>query len=434
MIKGFSRLSKYEKQQIILDTYLKNVKPEIFKNVKLSSSTMEQLVESFSENVISIFPFPYSIAPNFLIDQKEYLIPFVTEESSVVAAAAKSAKFWYERGGFKTQIIGNVKSGHIHFKSNIASDLLRTKIKEWEADLLASVDEVDAKMKARGGGIQCLSFIDRTKDLQDFFQIELDFITCNAMGANYMNSCLEGIANKLSELIEADTELKDKSFKILMAILSNYSPKNAVKVWVEWPINELDDGKLGMSSEQFAHKFVDAVRIAEIDVSRAVTHNKGFYNGLDAVALATGNDWRAIEANGHAYASRNGQYSSLSHAEIKNGKFYFEATIPLQVGTVGGITALHPFAQLSLDILNQPNAEDLMKVMAVAGLASNFSAVKALITTGIQKGHMKMHLSNILEGLNANNEEKELAREYFKDRTISNAGVEGFLRRKKNLE
>lgn len=432
MIKGFSKLLQEEKQSLVLKQLSDSIDSEVFEKLRLGDQILEELIQGFSENVISIFPFPFSIVPNFLIDNKEYLVPFVTEESSVVAAAAKAAKYWYERGGFKSQIIGTTKTGHVHFKTNLDKNILEKKILAWEKELLQSVYEIDKKMIARGGGIQHLELIDKTSDITNYFQLELGFNTCNAMGANYMNSCLEGIAESLQLFFSADSECTQKELNVIMCILSNYSPQNAVRVWVECDIESLDDGKLGMTSSEFAHKFTEAVKIAEADVSRAVTHNKGLYNGVDSVVLATGNDWRAIEANGHAYASRDGQYRSLSHAEILNNQFRFELTIPLQVGTVGGITALHPLTKLSMEIMGKPNANDLMKIMASAGLASNFAAVRALTTTGIQKGHMKMHLNNLLASFNATRDEIELSKKFFADKTISNSAVEQFITELRN--
>lgn len=427
MINGFSQLSRREKQDFVLRKLANSGDTTLFKKLKIEDQLLEELIESFSENVITTFPFPFSVAPNFLIDSKEYLVPFVTEESSVVAAAAKAAKFWCKRGGFHSKLIGNTKTGHIHFKCNLSNSVLLQKITGWNKQLLESVKGINQKMISRGGGIQYIRLIDKNKALENYYQIEIGFNTCDAMGANYINSCLEEIATKLSALIFADEDTKTASFEIIMSILSNYSPKNAVKVWVEADIDGLDDGKLGMESAHFAHKFVEAVKIAEVDVSRAVTHNKGIFNGVDSVALATGNDWRAIEANGHAFASSDGQYRSLSHAAINNNIFKFELTLPLQVGTVGGITSLHPLTKLSLEILGNPSATELMKIMASAGLASNFAAVRALTTTGIQKGHMKMHLNNLLIGLEATDEEKKKAGKHFIDKAISNSTVEKFL-------
>jgi hydroxymethylglutaryl-CoA reductase len=169
----------------------------------------------------------------------------------------------------------------------------------------------------------------------------------------------------------------------------------------------------------YAEKFVQAVRIAQVEPYRAVTHNKGIMNGIDAVVLATGNDFRAIAAGAHAYAAKSGKYRSLTDARIENGVFYFWIEIPLALGTVGGLTKLHPLAKLSLEILGQPSARELMQIVAVAGLAQNFAALKALTTTGIQQGHMKMHLMNILNQLEANVSEKNVLSLQFQQKTVS---------------
>ena len=179
--------------------------------------------------------------------------------------------------------------------------------------------------------------------------------------------------------------------------------------------------------EVFARKFTKAVRIAEIDVNRATTHNKGIFNGIDAVILATGNDFRATEACGHSYAARNGKYESLTHVGVKDGKFRFWMDIPLAVGTVGGLTNLHPLAKTSLEMLGSPNAEELMQIIASIGLAQNFAAVSSLVTTGIQKGHMKMHLMNILNHLEANESERKLAKEKFCNDIISFTKVRDYI-------
>jgi hydroxymethylglutaryl-CoA reductase len=178
---------------------------------------------------------------------------------------------------------------------------------------------------------------------------------------------------------------------------------------------------------EFAEKFVRAVQIAEIEPYRAVTHNKGIMNGVDAVVLASGNDFRAVEAGAHAYASRNGKYSSLSHAKIENGIFSFWLEIPLALGTVGGLTSLHPLVKLNLEILEKPSAQQLMQVVAAVGLAQNFAALRSLTTKGIQEGHMKMHLNNILNQYHATGEERIKVLEYFKDTTISHASVAEYL-------
>jgi hydroxymethylglutaryl-CoA reductase len=187
-----------------------------------------------------------------------------------------------------------------------------------------------------------------------------------------------------------------------------------------------------MSPEEFASKFARAIRISKIDVTRATTHNKGIFNGIDAVVIATGNDFRAVEACGHAYAARDGQYRGLSDVKIEDGKFTFSLEIPLSVGTVGGLTSLHPIAKLSLGMLGEPNAQELMKVIATIGLAQNFGAVRSLVTSGIQKGHMKMHLMNILNHLEANHDEREAAKAHFANEIISFKGVREFIGKLRN--
>jgi hydroxymethylglutaryl-CoA reductase len=204
-----------------------------------------------------------------------------------------------------------------------------------------------------------------------------------------------------------------------MSILSNYVPECLVRAEVSCPIDDF----FVENGAYYAQKFVQAVQIANIEPYRAVTHNKGIMNGIDAVILATGNDFRAVAAGAHAYASKSGQYKSLTKAKIENGVFHFWIEIPLSVGTVGGLTKLHPLARLSLEILQQPSAKELMQIVAVAGLAQNFAALKALTTTGIQQGHMKMHIMNILNQMEANVYEKKIIIDKFYGKTVSHSNV-----------
>jgi len=244
------------------------------------------------------------------------------------------------------------------------------------------------------------------------------------MGANFINSCLE----KFAEVLRNNARTTDyfseeeKQLEIVMSILSNYVPECIVKAEVSCPVDQLSDNP-EIKGKDFAEKFIQAIKIAEIEPYRAVTHNKGIMNGIDAVVLATGNDFRAVEAGIHAYASRNGQYTSLTHAKVENDIFHFWMEIPLALGTVGGLTSLHPLVKLALNMLQDPSAEELMKITAVAGLAQNFAAVKSLTTTGIQQGHMKMHLMNILNQQQATEEEKQQMITYFTKNTITHSGV-----------
>ena len=218
---------------------------------------------------------------------------------------------------------------------------------------------------------------------------------------------------------------ENNSPEVVLSILSNYVPECIVRAEVSCPVELM--GVEDIEGEQFAKKFVRAVDIAKIEPRRAVTHNKGIMNGIDAVVVATGNDFRAVEAGVHAYAARLGTYTSLTDAKIENGVFSFWIEIPLALGTVGGLTSLHPLVNFALDLLQKPNAKDLMKIVAVAGLAQNFAAIKSLVTTGIQKGHMKMHLMNMLNQLKATTKEKAKAIAFFSTNQVSHSAVVNFI-------
>lgn len=247
------------------------------------------------------------------------------------------------------------------------------------------------------------------------------------MGANFINTCLEAMKQPLMSYFD---ERNLPEVKIIMAILSNHTPQCLVTCEASCKVEDLTPYAAELSNKEFAQRFQMAMKIAHHNTDRAVTHNKGIYNGVDAIVLATGNDFRAVEAAGHAYAARDGQYRSLSKCEVtEEGQFTLSLTIPLALGTVGGLTRLHPLAALSMEILQNPSAEELMSIAASAGLANNFSAVASLVTTGIQKGHMKLHLSNILTSFNATAEEKSKAEIYFESETVSIQKVREFLKR-----
>ena len=391
--------------------------------------SVQKRFDEFSENTLTNYDLPFGIAPNFLINGKVYSVPMVIEESSVVAAASLGAKFWLERGGFKARVISTNKVGQVHFQWQGNKEKLKSFFADAKETLLNAVSFLTKNMEVRGGGITSLELVDMTDKIENYYQLKLEAETCNAMGANFINSILEEMAKVFKDGIQKDGRFEntEKEVHIIMCILSNYTPDCVVEVSTECPIEEL--GSFGdMPAREFAEKFATAVRIAEIDPNRAVTHNKGIMNGIDSVVIATGNDFRAIEACAHAYAARDGQYRSLSTVSLADDKFKFSMRIPLAVGTVGGLTSLHPLAKTSLAILENPTAPELMQVMAAVGLAQNFGAVKSLVTTGIQKGHMKLHLLNILNQLDAYPEEVEKAKVYFSDKVISFNGVRDFLK------
>jgi hydroxymethylglutaryl-CoA reductase len=364
------------------------------------------------------------IAPNFLINDRYYSVPMVIEESSVVAAAAKSAKYWSTRGGFKATVLNTEKIGQVHFLYKGDSSKLQSFFNAVKPTLIDSTGNITKNMQKRGGGILGLELRDKTSALENYFQLHATFETKDSMGANFINSCLEQLAKTLKEEAQNYTDFNEseKNITVVMSILSNYVPNCIVRAEVSCKVQDLAEKKIE-NPQEFAEKFVQAVRIAEIEPFRAVTHNKGIMNGVDAVVLATGNDFRAVEAGVHAYASRNGQYSSLSHAKIEDGIFTFWMEIPLALGTVGGLTSLHPLVKMALEILGKPSAKELMKVVAVTGLAQNFAALRSLTTTGIQEGHMKMHLNNILNQFEANSEERKAILKHFEKNTVTHAAV-----------
>lgn len=428
LITGFSRLTKDQK----IDLVAGQVKhPEKFAETLRSSwhrePHIQKLYDEFSENTLSNYYFPFGVAPNFLINGRLYMLPLVIEESSVVAAAAGSAKFWAERGGFHSEVVSARKIGQVHFIWKGDDQLLKNAFPGIRSMMMDRTLSITEKMQKRGGGILDIELLNMTHLIPDYYQVKGTFDTRDSMGANFINSCLEEFADILKESVQEDERFDSSQLEIIMSILSNYTPECRVKTWVECELDKHQGFDDSYSDEEFLHRFSLAVEIARVDIHRATTHNKGIFNGIDAVALATGNDFRAMEACGHTWASRDGQYRSLSQVSMTDRKFRFSIDLPLALGTVGGLTNLHPMAKHSLELLGNPGAEELMMIASAAGLANNYAAVKSLVTKGIQKGHMKMHLLNILNSMNASENEKKEAVEYFKHEKVSYSNVSKFL-------
>lgn len=425
-VSGFSKLSKEEKINWIATTYFSNPNEAIqtIKQYWNNDVKLQQLHDEFIENTISNFYLPMGIAPNFLINGRYYSVPMVIEESSVVAAAAKSAKYWSTRGGFKTTVLNSEKIGQVHFIYKGDTQKLEQFFTQIKSKFFTDTESITKNMQNRGGGILTIDLRNKTQELENYFQLHATFETKDSMGANFINSCLEQFAKTLKEEAQGFELFSEaeKNLQIVMSILSNYVPNCIVRAEVSCKVEDLAEKKIENPTE-FAEKFVQAVQIAEIEPFRAVTHNKGIMNGVDAVVLATGNDFRAVEAGVHAYASRNGQYSSLSHATIENGIFTFWLEIPLALGTVGGLTSLHPLVKTALTILGKPTSHELMQLVAATGLAQNFAALRSLTTTGIQEGHMKMHINNILNQFQATKEERITILKHFENKSISHASV-----------
>ena len=429
-ILGFSKKTKDEKIDWLVATYLNNDNnsKNVLKQYWNNDKKIQKLHDGFIENTVSNYYLPFAIAPNFLINKELFAIPMVIEESSVVAAASNTAKFWLERGGFKTEVISTTKNGQIHINFYGDDLAIQTFFSETKSILIESISEIEKNMKKRGGGLLDIILINATDSLEGYYQLHCTFETNDAMGANFINTCLEEIAKTLENTSKLHTDfiLKNTFPEIVMSILSNYVPECLVKAQVSCPVEEMSAN--GMDGKTFVSKFIRAVEIAKIDKRRAVTHNKGIMNGIDAVILATGNDFRSVEAGIHAYASKNGNYTSLTNAKIENGIFIFSIEIPLAIGTIGGLTGLHPLVNFGLSLLQKPSAKKLMQIIAVAGLAQNFAALRSLVTTGIQRGHMKMHLANILNNLAVTQSETEKTLAYFKDHTITHSSVANFIK------
>ena len=426
VFSGFSKFNRAQRLEYIEQhSLLIGSEAPLFNDYLAPEENQQQIYSEMIENYLGNFPLPLGVVTNMVINDEPFIVPFVTEESSVIAAASKAAKFWTERGGFRASVQSMTKKGQVHFTWNGKPHKIKELFPIIREKLFDATLDLTNKMRQRGGGITDIQLIDKTQELPDYYQIDVSFETADAMGANFINTCLERISSILQNINELNSD--ENRFEVIMAILSNYTPDCKVRCWVECPVEMLIGWDKKLSYNVFATKFKQSVDIANIDISRAVTHNKGIFNGVDAVLLATGNDWRSTAASAHAYASKDGKYKGLTTVNLTENTFTYELEIPLAIGTVGGITKIHPVVKNALAILKYPDARKLMMIVAAAGLANNFAAIASLITTGIQAGHMKMHLSNVLNQLNASTIEKESTRNYFSSKVVTYAAVEDYI-------
>ncbi|MEO0734532.1 MAG: hydroxymethylglutaryl-CoA reductase, partial [Bacteroidota bacterium] len=396
-INGFSKLTKAERRQWLADQILPAEQAADLGRFD-TDAKLQDVLDNFSENTVANFPLPFGVAPNFVVNGRTYTVPMVIEESSVVAAASAAAKYWMTRGGFRAEVVAAEKLGQLHFRWSGRPERRAELLNGLCTRVRAQTKNLTARMEARGGGVRGITWKHLPEVAPDCYQLLVRFGTADSMGANFINTVLEAYGNELEAWAADCPELAadERELEVIMAILSNHTPNCLVRAWVRCPIEQMNIPNSGVDAADFARRFRFAVEIARQDPYRAVTHNKGIMNGVDAVVLATGNDFRAIEAACHAFAAQDGQYRSLSRCRIDHDIFHFEVSLPLAIGTVGGLTKLHPLAKTSLEMLGRPGAEELMCVMAATGLAQNFAALRSLVTTGIQRGHMKMHLQNIL--------------------------------------
>ena len=380
---GFSKKSLQERLQILKDYHLLNEdnQTNLEHNHMLPLSTANQM----SENVLATFALPYSFVPDVVVDEQVYQVPFVTEEPSVVAAASFAAKIIKRSGGFKTTIHNRQMIGQVALYQVANIEVAIKNIQNHKQELLELANQAHPSIVNRGGGARDLR-VEWLNDEAEFLVVYLTVDTQEAMGANILNTMLEALKTPLEELTDGES---------LMAILSNYATEALVTATCEIDIRFLSRNK--SEAIDIAKKIVLASQFAKQDPYRASTHNKGIFNGIDAVVLATGNDWRAIEAGAHAYASRNGSYQGLTTWSIKEATQTLcgEITLPLPIATKGGSIGLNPTVEVSFDLLKQPTAKELASIIASIGLAQNFAALKALVSTGIQHGHMKLQAKSL---------------------------------------
>lgn len=355
---------------------------------KLLSLPVE-VADRMIENVITKYELPFGIAMNFVVDGKDWLIPMVTEEPSVVAASSNSGKIVAQSGGFHTEMETRLLIGQIALQNVPNTEEAQVKIKQNEVALLELANAAHPSILNYGGGARKVEVrvlpADKEYDTPEFLVVHLFVDTGEAMGANIVNTMVEALAPYIEELVGGES---------LMNILSNYSTESLVTATCS-----IDPQLLAtrtMDGEAVRDRIVIATKLATIDPYRAVTHNKGVMNGIDAVLVATGNDWRAVEAGVHAYASKSGQYRSLTKwTKAENGHLKGEITLPISVGSVGGTLSIHPTAQLAYRLLGEPSAKELSQLLAAVGLAQNLAAVRALVTEGIQKGHMSLQARSL---------------------------------------
>lgn len=391
--KSYYKKSRQDRIDVLVDQ--EQITSDQAEFLKDGKGLPTEIANNMIENALSTYGLPYGLALNFLINDQEIQIPMVTEEPSVIAAASNGGKIIQQAGGFKSQVNQRLMSGQIAFtglEDDAQALRFEAYVTEFADDLLAVANAAYPSIVERGGGARDIrsQYYPTTASNAPFFIVYLTIDTQEAMGANMMNTMLEALKAHILGQVDFIANLDG-----LMAILSNYAVEATATATCELPARLLDKGPI--SGVEVASKIALASQLAQVDVYRATTHNKGIMNGVDAFVLATGNDWRAVEAGVHAYAARDGQYRGLakwtydSDREILSG----ELTLPLALGAVGGSIGIHPTAQVTKSILGQSDAKHLMKIAVSLGLAQNFAAVRALVTEGIQAGHMQLQAKSL---------------------------------------
>ena len=380
---GFSKKSYQERLELLKAQAL--LSPERQGSLEQDEQMSVTVADQLSENVVGTFSLPYSLVPEVLVNGQEYTVPYVTEEPSVVAAASYASKIIKRSGGFTSQVHERQMIGQVALYQVDDPDLAQEKIASKKAELLELANQAYPSIVKRGGGARDLH-VEQIKGETDFLVVYLHVDTQEAMGANMLNTMLEALKPVLEELSQGQS---------LMGILSNYATDSLVmascRIAFRYLSRQKDQGR------EIAEKIALASQFAQADPYRATTHNKGIFNGIDAILIATGNDWRAIEAGAHAFASRDGHYQGLSQwtLDLEREELVGEMTLPMPVATKGGSIGLNPRVALSHELLGNPSAKELAQIIVSIGLAQNFAALKALVSTGIQQGHMKLQAKSL---------------------------------------
>ena len=392
---GFSKKSYQERLELLKAQAL--LSPERQESLEQDEQMSVTVADQLSENVVGTFSLPYSLVPEVLVNGQEYTVPYVTEEPSVVAAASYASKIIKRAGGFTAQVHERRMIGQVALYQVANPEQAQEKIASKKAELLELANQAYPSIVKRGGGARDLH-VDQIKGETDFLVVYLHVDTQEAMGANMLNTMLEALKPVLEELSQGQS---------LMGILSNYATDSLVtascRIAFRYLSRQRDQGR------EIAEKIALASQFAQGDPYRAATHNKGIFNGIDAILIATGNDWRAIEAGAHAFASRDGRYQGLSRwtLDVEREELIGELILPMPVATKGGSIGLNPRVALSHELLGNPSAKELAQIIVSIGLAQNFAALKALVSTGIQQGHMKLQAKSL--ALLAGASESEIA-------------------------
>ena len=380
---GFSKKSYQERLELLKAQAL--LSPERQESLEQDEQMSVTVADQLSENVVGTFSLPYSLVPEVLVNGQEYTVPYVTEEPSVVAAASYASKIIKRAGGFTAQVHERQMIGQVALYQVAEPEQAQEKIANKKTELLELANQAYPSIVKRGGGARDLH-VEQIKGETDFLVVYLHVDTQEAMGANMLNTMLEALKPVLEELSQGQS---------LMGILSNYATDSLVTASCRIAFRYLSRQK--EQGREIAEKIALASQFAQDDPYRAATHNKGVFNGIDAILIATGNDWRAIEAGAHAFASRDGRYQGLSQwtLDFEREELVGEMTLPMPVATKGGSIGLNPRVALSHELLGNPSAKELAQIIVSIGLAQNFAALKALVSTGIQQGHMKLQAKSL---------------------------------------